>query len=182
MPGDVANLLPVTLEKNQWRLARVMDVHKNLDGVVTTASVRLPSGTVYTRTLRQIALLEPSCVELEATDAVTEERAEPSSSQDKEVRSEKGFDESLPLEIPVSQITGPEDRSRSDSSPCLEMGERSSVSKYPGDGGAALSNPGPPALGDQLSHGDTQGDAREPRSKRSRQRVGYYKRMHEGTL
>ena len=73
-PGDVVILRPETLEKGQWRLARIMDILKNLDGVVATASVRLPSGTVYSRALRQIALLEPSYSRLNKAEAVTEER------------------------------------------------------------------------------------------------------------
>ena len=55
---------PETLEKNQWRIARITDLHRNLDGVPTTATVLLPSKAVLTRTLRQIALLEPAYLEL----------------------------------------------------------------------------------------------------------------------
>ena len=53
--GDVVILKPETLEKGQWRLARVTSVHKNLDGIVTTASVKLPSGTEFVRTLRPVS-------------------------------------------------------------------------------------------------------------------------------
>ena len=34
--GDVVILKPETLEKNQWRIARITDLHRNLDGVPTT--------------------------------------------------------------------------------------------------------------------------------------------------
>ena len=52
--GDVVILKPETLEKGQWRLARVLDVHKNQDDVATTAQVKLPSGTVLTLSLIHI--------------------------------------------------------------------------------------------------------------------------------
>ena len=86
-PGDVVILKPETLEKGQWRLARITAVHKNLDGIVTTASVRLPSGVTFSRTLRQIALLEPNCSRMETVPSVQEESPVPSSCPGREVRS-----------------------------------------------------------------------------------------------
>ena len=41
-PGDVVLLKPDTLEKNQWRLARVVSVQSNQDGVVATPTVWQP--------------------------------------------------------------------------------------------------------------------------------------------
>ena len=81
-PGDVVTLKPETLGKNQWRIARVMEVHKNLDGLITTATVKLPNGTVLKRTLRQLALLEVSFEDLGKLDQVSYERPVISTSQD----------------------------------------------------------------------------------------------------
>ena len=175
-PGDVVILRPETLEKGQWRLARIMDIHKNLDGIVTTASVRLPSGVIFTRTLRQIALLEPSCTRLERTATVTEESAEPSPCPEREVRSGDGFDESSL--IPTAM--GPEDRSRPEPSPCPDRMEQSPDCEYPGAAVTATPEPVPQPLANQESHdGDDQGVRR---GKRPRQRKGYYKKLNAGEL
>ena len=175
-PGDVVILKPETLEKGQWRLARVMDVHKNLDGVVTTASVRLPSGVIFSRTLRQIALLETSYERLETTQAVTEESTMPSTCPKRDVRSGKGFDEST--RTPPAK--GYEDRSRPEPSPCPIGMEQSIESDYPGEAVAATPDPGSLLPADQeIRDGDDQG---QRRSKRARQRKGFYKQLNEGTL
>ena len=79
---------------------------------------------MFTRTLRQIALLESASLESKPTETVTEERAEPSFSQDKEVRSGDGFDESQPTGDSVPLDVKVEDRSCPDPSPCLEMGSK----------------------------------------------------------
>ena len=175
--GDVVILKPETLEKNQWRIARIMDVHKNLNGVPTTASVKLPSGTVLTRTLRQLALLEPSYIALEGPKAVQEESAEPTLPSQEEVRSENGFDGSSPPNpFASAELVG---RTRPDSSPCLETGEQSSDRQYPGEVAAAVADPETPAP-QPVHPSDDQVD--QPRSKRPRKRVGYYKKLAEGHL
>ena len=53
------------MEKNQWRLARILNTHKTKDGEHDSASIRLPSGSVVTRSVKQLALLEPCAIELE---------------------------------------------------------------------------------------------------------------------
>ena len=53
------------MEKNQWRLARILNIHKAKDGEYDSASIRLPSGSVVTRSVKQLALLEPCAIELE---------------------------------------------------------------------------------------------------------------------
>ena len=175
-PGDVVILKPETLEKGQWRLARVMDVHKNLDGVVTTASVRLPSGVIFSRTLKQIALLETSYERLETTQAVTEESTMPSTCPKRDVRSGKGFDEST--RTPPAK--GYEDRSRPEPSPCPIGMEQSIESDYPGEAVAATPDPGSLLPADQeIRGGDDQG---QRRSKRARRRKDFYKQLNEGTL
>ena len=175
-PGDVVILRPETLEKGQWRLARIMDIHKNLDGIVTTASVRLPSGVVFTRTLRQIALLESSCTRLEQTEPVTEESAEPSPCPEQEVRSDNGFDESSLTPTAM----GPEDRPRLESSPCPDRMEQSPDREYPGPAVTATPDPEPLPLANQESHdGEVQGLRR---GQRSRHRKGHYKKLNEGKL
>ena len=176
---DIVILKPETLEKGQWRLARITDVHKNLDGVITTASVKLPSGTVFTRTLRQIALLESASSESKPTEAVTEEVTEPNSSQDKDVRSGEGFDESLPSPSDAKAV----DRSRPDPSPCFEMGEPSSSCISPGDTEAASVDPVPLAQSEPPSQRVAIPDTEVvPRSKRARKRAGYYKQLNDGSL
>ena len=81
-PGDVVTIKPETLGKNQWRIARVMEVYKNRDGLTTTATVKLPNGAVLKRTLRQLALLEASFKDLGKLDTVMEERPVISTPQD----------------------------------------------------------------------------------------------------
>ena len=179
-PGDIVILKPETLEKGQWRLARITDVHKNLDGVLTTASVRLPSGTVFTRTLRQIALLESANSETERTEAVTEESTERSISRDEEVRSGEGFDESSLTTLPD---VGAGNRSRPDPSPCLEAGEPSSSCEYPGEVEAASTEPGPQAqVAPPSPELETVDKEDVPRSKRPRKRAGYYRQLNDGSL
>ena len=53
------------MEKNQWRLARILNIHKTKDGEYDSASIRLPSGLIVTRSVKQLALLEPCTIELE---------------------------------------------------------------------------------------------------------------------
>ena len=58
-------LKPESMEKNQWRLARILNIHKTKDGEYDSASIRLPSGSVVTRSVKQLALLEPCAIKLE---------------------------------------------------------------------------------------------------------------------
>ena len=175
--GDVVILKPETLEKNQWRIARITDLHRNLDGVLTTATVVLPSKAVLTRTLRQIALLEPAYVELDnPTRPVTEEPPEQPLPSQEEVRSESGHAESSP---PVGHGQVPVDRSRSESSPCLETGEPSSARQYPEEGTSAVPKSGPES---SQEAGDPEISPAPRRSARARKRQGYYKLLSEGKL
>ena len=181
-PGDVVILRPETLEKGQWRLARVMDIHKNLDGIVTTASVKLPSGTIFSRTLRQIALLEPSCIRLDKMEAVSEESTEQDSFPLKgPVRSGDGFDESLPSGISVPRSRERKTDLAQNRVPAQTWGEKSSSCKYPGTDEAASSDsvPEPSEVPENHQASDQEG---APRSKRTRRRIGYYKDLHEGKL
>ena len=167
--GDVVILKPETLEKNQWRLARVIELHSDLDGFPTTATVMLPSKNKLTRTLRQLALLEPAFLELDNPhEPVVEEHPEQPPLHPEEVRSDPGHVES----------PGP-GRSRSGSSPCLETGERSSASQYPEEGASAAPPPVPEsgagAVGPEIPAAPT-------RSARKRKRQGYYKLLSEGKI
>ena len=175
-PGDVVILKPETLEKGQWRLARIVDVHKNLDGFVTTASVRLPSGVIFSRTLRQIALLESTYSKLETSAAVTEESPVPSPCPVREVRSGEGCDESTR----TPSAKGQEDRSRLDPSPCPSRMEQSTDSEYPGAAVSATPEPVPVLPANQESHDDDDQGLR--RGTRRRRKVGYYKKLNEGSL
>ena len=175
--GDVVILKPETLEKNQWRIARITDLHRNLDGVLTTATVLLPSKAVLTRTLRQIALLEPAFLEQgNPTKPVTEETPEQPLPNQEEVRSESGHAESSPSsELDPALV----DRSRSGSSPCLETGEPSSAREYPEGGTSAVPNSGPVS---RQEEGDSEISPPPRRSARARKRQGYYKLLSEGKL
>ena len=179
--GDVVILKPETLEKGQWRLARIVDVHKNLDGVVTSALVKLPSGVVYSRSMRQIALLEPSISEMEHHDVLHEERSGDLSPEHVEnVRSEEGHAESDP-DIPLIKDRG--NRPRPDSSPCLNVPEQSSSTEYaePSDtakeDSGSGTTPKPPA---DLGQGPATTELR--RGTRPRRRKGFYLKLHEGNL
>jgi len=175
--GDIVLLKPETLEKNQWRIARITDLHRNLDGVPTTATVLLPSKAVLTRTLRQIALLEPAYLELgNPTVPVAEEAPELPLPSQEEVRSDTGHAESSPSSgldaVPVN-------RSRSVSSPCLETGEQGSASQYPDEGTSAVPE-SVPVPTEEASSSEIPPPPR--RSTRERKRQGYYKLLSEGKL
>ena len=62
---DVVILKPDSIEKNQWQLARILNIHKTKDGEYDSSSIWLPSGSVVTRSVKQLAPLEPCVVELE---------------------------------------------------------------------------------------------------------------------
>ena len=165
------------MEKNQWRIARITDLHRNLDGVPTTATVLLPSKAVLTRTLRQIALLEPAYLELgNPTVPVAEEAPELPLPGQEEVRSDTGHAESSPSSgldaVPVN-------RSRSVSSPCLETGEQGSASQYPEEGTSAVPE-SVPVNPEEASRSEIPPPPR--RSTRERKRQGYYKLLSEGKL
>jgi hypothetical protein len=58
-PGDVVLVKPDTLEKNAWILGRIESLHEDPTGVVKSAFIRLPGGSVLKRSMRSVALLEP---------------------------------------------------------------------------------------------------------------------------
>ena len=174
LPGDVVILKPETLEKGQWRLARITDVHKNLDGVVTTASVRLPSGTVFTRTLRQIALLESSSTGTRE-EAVKEESTAPSTSRNGGVWHGGKLDGSQPLD-------GVGDDPRFLPPPCTVTGEQSASCEYPGEAAAAAANPEPLVQDEPLVPGIPDAPEGSSRSRRPRRHTGYYRKLHNGDL
>jgi hypothetical protein len=76
-PGDVVILKAETQEKGQWRLARVLDIHENRDGAIDTVSVQLSNKAVYKRSVRQVALLEPSAERFERERQESPESASP---------------------------------------------------------------------------------------------------------
>ena len=162
-PGDVVIIKPETLGKNQWRIARVTEVHKNLDGLMTTATVRLPSGTVLKRTLRQLALLESSFEALEKTDAVMEERPVISTSQG---------DNPTPSLGPsgVTSLRDVDD---------VSVREQKADAKYPEEKGATPSSSAPATLTksqDPLAQEETG----MRKGKRARRDPGYYRTLAKG--
>ena len=175
-PGDVVILRPETLEKGQWRLARVTGIHKNLDGVVKTALVRLPTGTEFTRTLQQVALLEPAACELGSNKVVNEESRVISISCPEACWNGDRFDEGgrsreWPCLTPKADLALIRD-------PTQASGEQKALHKYPGEEGATSLNPEPIPMEDQPSHGSD--EAVEPRTKRARKRIGFYRLLNDG--
>ena len=164
-PGDVVTLKPETLGKNQWRIARVVEVHKNLDGLITTATVKLPNGTVLKRTLRQLALLEASYEDLGKLDKVMDERPVISTSQDDVLG-----DTIRPNPSGLASGDGPD---------AIVVGEQKADAKYPGetDVTAATPEPATSVPPQDLCDGKETGERRE---KRARRDPGYYSRLAKG--
>ena len=73
--NDVVLLKAETLEKNQWRLAKIVETHANAHGEVTTVTIKLPNlaGNLK-RSMRQVALLE-SVVPSKSKDSDDQEQA-----------------------------------------------------------------------------------------------------------
>ena len=63
-PGDVVILKLEYMEKNRWRLPRILTIPRTKDCKHDFASIRLPSGSVVTRSVKQLALLEPCTIRL----------------------------------------------------------------------------------------------------------------------
>ena len=164
-PGDVVTIKPETLGKNQWRIARVMEVHKNQDGLVTTATVKMPNGTVLRRTLRQLALLEASFEDLGKPDRVVIEKPVISTPQD----------------------TGPVDTSYAGPSGITERGgsgsdvvrEQKAHAQYSGEEGVTPSTP-VPATPDPPQEPRGHEGTGERRGKRARKDPGYYLKLAKG--
>ena len=164
-PGDVVTIKPETLGKNQWRIARVMEVHKNRDGLMTTATVKLPNGTVLQRTLRQLALLEASFEDLGKLDRVMDERPVTGPSQDTE---SGATSQSGPSGITVGDDLGAD-----------VVGEPVTHAEYPGEVGVTPSAPVPVTSDtSQKPHG--QEGTEEGKRKRARKDPGYYSKLAKG--
>ena len=56
-PGDVVILKPESMGKNQWRLTRILNIHKTKDGEYDSASIQLPSGSVVSWSVKQLGTL-----------------------------------------------------------------------------------------------------------------------------
>ena len=167
--GDVVTLKPETLGKNQWRIARVMEVHKNLDGLITTATVKLPNGTVLKRTLRQIALLEASYEDLGNLDQVTKERPVISTSQD---AVSGGTSCAVPSGIPVGVPAqgGPG---------AVIVGEQKADAEY-SENEEVTSSASAPTTPDPLLKPQCTEETGERRGKRARRDPGYYSKLAKG--
>jgi hypothetical protein len=63
--GDVVILKPETLKKNQWNIGRITEIIQNDVGTISEIKVKTTKGSSVTRTIRQIALLEPCLDEAE---------------------------------------------------------------------------------------------------------------------
>ena len=174
-PGDVVILRPETLEKNQWRMARIMDIHKNLDGVATTASVMLPNKKILTRTLRQLALLEPTAIELERRNAVTDQSPASNRPQGRGVRNGEEHVESDPLGASDSRGGS---RSRSSPRPYPTEGESQAENAHPGEADATPAGPAPTHSATPAAQ--AQQSTEPARVTRRRHRKGFYKAFNNG--
>ena len=170
-PGDVVILCPESLEKNQWRMARIINIHKDLDGVATTATVRLPN----TRTLRQLALLEPAALELERQMAAKDQSPTCGRPQRRSVWNDTEHVES---DSQGASDSRERSRSRSVSRPYPTEGEPIEEDEHPGEAAATAADPVatettiPPARA-QLRTGNV-------RQTRPRHRKGFYKALNKG--
>lgn len=72
--GDVVLIKPDATEKNAWKLARIQDVRRNADKVVSTVTLRLPSGQIVARSVRQVALLEADLAVAEMDESKSPKR------------------------------------------------------------------------------------------------------------
>jgi hypothetical protein len=174
-PGDVVLLKPETQEKGQWRLARVTDVHRNLDGAIITVSVQLANKAIYTRSVRSVALLEPSA---EQVDRNQRENPVEAPSESRGATCGQGLMETVSLPS-VANEQGTEDPRPLSLSPRVqEAGDAGA--EYSGEADTTEVNPGPIAPALQSSQ-----ETEEPavrRSKRARKHKGYYKLLNEGRL
>ena len=163
--GDVVLLKPKTLEKNQWRLARVDSVQRNPDGVVATATVRLPSGQFVKRSLKQIALLEADVTAAEADVLDPPKETGRAGTHGRMLESPRGG-------RPTPRVYRSPDQGR----PCqpLDVGKES---KAPGDAVAVAADPVPENDGNDAP---VAGASRPDNLRKKRRRIGYYKDLHEG--
>ena len=174
--GDVVILRPETLEKNQWRMARVTEVHRDVDGELTTASVQLPSGTVFKRTLRQIALLEPAKELLDRREPVAAENPVTGMTQGRGKMCAPEVDGN---ESPIVSANAGEDREPpSDALSYPELGEPEAENEYAGDGGATTLDPEPQPEG--AKEPQVSEEPGTPKRKRARKRPGYYRTLNDG--
>ena len=163
--GDVVLLKPDTLEKNQWRLARVDSVQRNPDGVVATATVRLPSGQFVKRSLRHMALLEADVAEVEAEEL----------NLPKETGS-VGTHGRMPESPRPGRPPGRVYRSPDREGPCQNL-ESKDNSEAPGDAVAVSADPVPEV---DETDAPVAGASRPDNLRKRRRHAGYYKDLHLG--
>ena len=175
-PGDVVILKPETQEKGQWRLARVINVQNNRDGAIATVNVQLPNSAIFKRSIRQVALLEPSAERLEREPPENPHAAE---STLREKTCETGLMET------ESQPAGAQAQGTEEPRPVPLSGTEEDMAtmraEYTGNADATSAGPGPiaPEPIDAFRDGENVG---RPRSERARKHPGYYRRLHEGRL
>ena len=173
-PGDAVILKAETLEKNQWRLARILTVHKNQDEVVTTVTVKLPNNAVYTRSIRNIALLEPAAVELDRT---TLESPAPARPEQPFRRVPQGVSRRTDYQQAVANAQGTEDPRPLALSYGSEVTADAGV-EYTGETNATTVKPATHAQEPREDCGHDLPE--EPRSKRLRRNKGFYAALDQG--
>ena len=174
-PGDVVILKAETQEKGQWRLARVLDIHENRDGAIDTVSVQLSNKAVYKRSVRQVALLEPSAERLERERQESPESASPTPRG-------KTYGTELTktaLRNAGRQARGAED-SHSVTSPYPKEGGADSGVEY--TGAAEATSAAPDSLTAGLKDPSDDEDPDGLPRKRARRHKGYYRQLAEGLL
>ena len=176
-PGDVVILKPESMEKNQWRLARILNIHKTKDGEYDSASIRLPSGSVVTRSVKQLALLEPCAIELERQwqEQKSVQSLDPEVPLTRGVRSVGEHVESEPAVVRPTPMAS---RSRSSTRPYPKTDAPQSKNAQPGEASATAADPEPASP--EVTEATAEPSDGNRRSKRARHRSGYYTDLLKG--
>ena len=171
---DIVLLKPETLEKNQWRLARVVETFTNDRGEISTVTLKLPnSSALYRRSIRQIALLESAVAN----------KSKDSSTSDQETGCVGGNSrlQTVPTMSGLATRTEEDFRSPGGSRPCHDPVQGMLEAPNPEESAAAALESVPLSKHDQ-EHGQTQNEetSSNDRSKRKRHHRGFYKSLHQG--
>ena len=166
-PGNVGDNTAGTLEVYQWKIARAAEVHKNLDGLITTATVKLPIGKVLKRTPLAASIARSCFKDDEKRDAVTEERPVISISQDDV--------------LGATSCRDPSGATWHGDPRTAIVGEQKADAKYPGEDVVTTSAPEPvtSANPQDLCDGKETGEGRGKRAKRD---PGYYTKLAKRKL
>ena len=172
-PGDVVILKPETQEKNQWKLARVIDTKLNKDGAIATVTVQVPNKAVYTRSIRQIALLEPSAEKLDRAVMGPPSSVTPTD-RVRKCDIELMETDSQPAGAPAQGTEEPRSVELTRPGGSAERGNEETQDHVQ----TTTTDPDPELAVNQSEQGNAPTHGK--RKTRGRQRPGFYRRLHEG--